>query len=607
MSDKEEFKILSARQHVRQRTGMYLGSTSKEKVERFISGQWGNYEYVPAIIKMVDEIIDNAIDEAIRTNYEYANQISVNVNGNSIEISDNGRGIPQAEILTPDGDKILQPVAAWTRTNAGSSFNDNRTTIGANGVGSACTNFMSTKFHGSTWSKGNRVDVDCTDGAADIKWDTSKKAGNGTLVRFTPDFDLFSINTLDEIDIEAFIEDRLASLEIAFPEIAFKFNKRRLKASTIRKYAEMYTSDNEASIVISQGENSSFFVASSEDGFRTTSYINGVNTRQGGTYVDYITNGIVDELIKMVKRKYKIDVAKSTFKSGFTFVLFARNFKDPKYDSQTKERLTSNLSEVKVHYDGDSFDKIARKIMNAEDIIGPIVEAQLAKKIAADKRAATLAQKKLKKVRVAKHIASTTRDSTLFITEGDSAIGYFLKVRNPKTSGAYPLRGVIMNVWDMKPADVLKNKELGELVAILGLDINDPDSVDRMYYNGIATLTDQDHDGIGHIMPLLIAFFYKFWPRLFEDGKVHVARTPILISSKGKDVKWFYTYDDAAKFKTESTGYHHRYIKGLASHTEQEYDKIINTPNLDTITIDDPNWFEIIYGKDSQLRKDWLT
>ena len=94
---------------------------------------------------------------------------------------------------------------------------------------------------------------------------------------------------------------------------------------------------------------------------------------------------------------------------------------------------------------------------------------------------------------------------------------------------------------------------------------------------------------------------------MFEDGKVHVARTPILISSKGKDVKWFYTYDDDAKFKTESTGYHHRYIKGLASHTEQEYDKIINTPNLDTITIDDPNWFEIIYGKDSQLRKDWLT
>jgi DNA topoisomerase-2 len=289
-----------------------------------------------------------------------------------------------------------------------------------------------------------------------------------------------------------------------------------------------------------------------------------------------------------------------------TFVLFARNFEDPKYDSQTKERLTSNITEVKSHYDADEFDKIARKIMSSEDIIGPIVEAQLAKKLAADKRAATLAQKKLKKVRVAKHIASTTKDSTLFITEGDSAIGYFLKVRNPKTSGAYPLRGVIMNVWDMKPADVLKNKELGELVAVLGLDINDPDSVDNMDYKNIATLTDQDHDGIGHIMPLLIAFFYKFWPRLFEEGRVHVARTPILISSKGKDVKWFYTYDEASEFKSKGNGYHHRYIKGLASHTEDEYDKIINSPKLDTITIDDPHWFEIIYGKSAQLRKDWL-
>jgi DNA gyrase/topoisomerase IV subunit B len=602
----DDFKILSAREHCRTRPNMYLGSTSKEKVERFISGKWGNYEYVPAIIKMVDEIIDNAIDEAIRTDYKFANQISVTVSGNSIEISDNGRGIPQAEITTPDGDKILQPVAAWTRTNAGSSFNDNRTTIGANGVGSACTNFMSTSFHGSTWSKGNRVDVHCTNGAEEIKWEVSKKTGNGTLVRFTPDFDLFAINNLAEIDVEAFIEDRLASLEIAFPEIAFKFNKRRLKASTLRKYAEMYLSDEAASIVISQGENASFFITSSEDGFRTTSYINGVNTRQGGTYVDYITNGIVDELTKMVKRKFKIDVAKSTFKSGMTFVLFGRNFEDPKYDSQTKERLTSNITEVKAHYDADEFDKIAKKIMQSEDIIGPIVEAQLAKKIAADKRAATLAQKKLKKVRVAKHISSTTRDSTLFITEGDSAIGYFLKVRNPKTSGAYPLRGVIMNVWDMKPADVLKNKELGELVAVLGLDINDPNSVDTMDYKNIATLTDQDHDGIGHIMPLLIAFFYKFWPRLFEEGRVHVARTPILISSKAKDVKWFYTYDDASEFKSKGNGYHHRYIKGLASHTEDEYDKIINTPKLDTIVIDDPHWFEIIYGKSAQLRKDWL-
>jgi len=91
----------------------------------------------------------------------------------------------------------------------------------------------------------------------------------------------------------------------------------------------------------------------------------------------------------------------------------------------------------------------------------------------------------------------------------------------------------------MKPADVLKNKELSELVAILGLDINDANSVDNMTYRGVATLTDADHDGAGHITPLLIAFFYKFWPRLLSEKRIHITRSPIMISTNGKDVKWF--------------------------------------------------------------------
>ena len=313
----------------------------------------------------------------------------------------------------------------------------------------------------------------------------------------------------------------------------------------------------------------------------------------------------------MVKRKHKIEVAKSTIKNGLTFVMFARNFVNPKYDSQTKERLTNTVSEVKGHYETaivPNFNSIAKKIMASEDIIGPIVEAQLAKKLAADKRAATLAQKKLKKVKVAKHIAATGNDSTLFLCEGDSAIGFLLKVRDPKTVGGFPLRGVVMNTWDMKPADALKNKELSELVAVLGLDINDPDSVDNMSYKHVATLSDADHDG-NHIAALLMAFFYKFWPRLFSEGRIHMTRTPIMISNKDKDVKWFYEYQAGKDFKAndKSKGYKHRYIKGLASLTEDEYHSIINSPVLSKIEIDDAAWFQVMMGSDSSPRKQWLT
>lgn len=606
---KEEFKILTARDHVRTRIGMYMGSASKEEVDRFVLGKWKRSVYVPALSKMIDEILDNSIDEAIRTNFQHANKINVSIDDDKVTVTDNGRGIPQEDVYDETTRQHIQrPVAAWTKVNAGTSFDDNRVTIGTNGVGSAATNFLSLKFIGKTWQNGNLIEVNCKNGGLDVKVNKKEKEGNGTEVSFVPDFDLFEVGSLSDLDTVSLLEDRLISLQMAFPEIAFSFNKKRIQVSNIKKYASMFTSED-ASVVTEVSRDLTFFFAASEDGFRSNSFVNGVNTRQGGAYVDFIVNGIVDELGVLIKRRHKIEVAKNTIKGGLTFVMFARNFTNPKFDSQTKERLTNTMGNVKEHYEFSGvkdFTYLAKKIFAANDIIEPIIEAQLAKKLAADKRAATLAQKKLKKVKVAKHIAANTNNATLKIVEGDSAMGFLLKVRDPNKVGAFPLRGVIMNTWDMKPAEVLKNKELSELVAVLGLDINDPDSVDDMTYSSIATLTDADHDGIGHISPLLIAFFYKFWPRLLKEHRVKITRTPIMISTKGSEVKWFYTYEEANAFKSGENGWKHRYIKGLGSLTEEEYDKIINYPVYDTVTVDNVDLFEMMFGKDSQLRKKFL-
>jgi len=583
-----------------------MGSSSQESIERFVLGQWKSATYVPALSKMVDEILDNAIDEAIRTNFKYANKINVSVEGNKVIVTDNGRGIPQDEIFDEtSGDTILRPVAAWTKVNAGTSFDDERVTIGTNGVGSAATNFLSSQFVGKTWSNGNLVEVKCKDGAETVNITRKTKDGNGTEVAFVADFSLFEVDSLDELDTVALIEDRLISLQMAFPEIAFSFNKRRVKVNDLKKYAALF---GECTI-IEKSENLSFFFAPSEDGFRSNSFVNGVNTRQGGNYVDYLVNGVVDELVTMIKRKHKIEVVKTTIKGGLTFVKFARNFINPKFDSQTKERLTNPYGNIKEHVESagvKDFQALAKKILNTPEIIDPIIEAQLAKKLAADKRAAALAQKKLRKVKVAKHISANGDNATLKIVEGDSAMGFLLKVRDPNKVGAFPLRGVIMNTWDMKPAEVLKNKELSELVAVLGLDINDPDSVDDMTYRNVAALTDADHDGIGHISPLLIAFFYKFWPRLLNERRVKITRTPIMISTNGSDVNWFYTYEQATEFKTNNPNWKHRYIKGLGSLTEEEYDRIINDPVYDTVTVDDASIFQMMFGKDSNLRKEFM-
>jgi DNA gyrase/topoisomerase IV subunit B len=604
----ETFQILSPRDHARQRTGMYMGSVSLEKIERFVLGKWKIVDYVPALNKMIDEIIDNSIDEAIRTNFVYANKIDITIDGNKITVADNGRGIPQDEIIdTATGERVLRPVAAWTRTNAGTSFTEDRTTIGANGLGSAITNYLSMVFCGETWRDGKLVIVDCKNGADIVIPQIKKKNGNGTKVSFIPDFSLLGIQNLNEANTIELVEDRITSLQLAFPEIQFSFNGKKVEENNIKKYSNLFTND---APVIFQNDNISMFFVMSEDGFRSNSYVNGVNTRLGGSYVDYIVNGVVEELSILIKKKHKIEVTKSVIKNGLTFVLFVRNFTDPKFDSQTKERLTNSLSNVKEHYsnnNGIDFVSLAKKIMGSSYIIDPIIEAQLAKKLAAEKRAATLEQKKLKKVKVAKHIAANDPSATLFLCEGDSALGGFLKVRDPKKSGGYPLRGVIMNTWDMKPSEVLKNKELSELIAVLGLDINDQNSIDDMNYANIATLTDADHDG-EKIAVLLIGFFYKFWPRLILEGKVHITRSPILISTKGKETKWFYGYDEANEFKQsgKSKGFVHRYIKGLASLQENEYYQIINNPVFDTVKMDNKDLMEMMLGLDSKPRKEFI-
>lgn len=606
---KEEFKILSPREHVRMRMNMYVGSSSLETVDRFILGKYKSVQYVPALVKIIDEILDNSIDESIRTEFKHANKIDITIKENAIIITDNGRGIPQDIVKDSDGNEILRPEAAWTRVNAGTSFSDDRVSIGANGVGSSCTNFLSKQFVGKTWRDGKQVTVSCNDGGLNTKVTTTPKEGSGTCVAFIPDFSLFEQKSIDEYDTIDIVKDRLLNMSMAFPNVKFTFNGKKVEGvSTFANYAEIFGIEG-ASRFVYNNSDLSFLITASEDGFRPNCYINGVNTRLGGAYVDFIVNGIVEELSVMIKRKYKITPNKSTIKNGMVFIMFAKNFTNPKYDSQTKERLTNTAGQVKQHFEANSkydFNYIAKKLMAYDDFIKPLIDAQLAKQEADEIRDAELAEKKIKKIKVAKHVAASgDKNTTLFLVEGDSAMSSFINVRDSKTQGAFPLRGVPISAWDTKVSKILENEEIKNMIAILGLKLSDPKSYENMFYENIAILADADHDG-EKIATLLVSFFYKFWPKLFDEGKVRITRTPIMISSKGKDVKWFYGYDDANEFKEKSSGYHHRYIKGLASLTREEYKEVISNPRFDVITIDKPELFDMMFGPDSDVRKEFI-
>lgn len=593
-------KILSDKEHILFRPAMYVGSMTRESHDRIMFGKPSTVEYTPGLMKIISEIIDNSIDEAIRTKFRHANEIVIDIADDSITVKDNGRGIPQKLVTTPEGESIPGPVAAWTRTKAGSNFTDDRQTIGMNGVGSSLTNIFSKEFIGETSDRSTKLTVTCCDNIDKITWDTSPCNEKYTKVYFVPDFSRFDCK--NNADIIPIAKDLVIALAAFYPKIKFIFNGEHIQYN-FAEYVNQFSTDN----VIIESKETSIGLATSSDGFIHVSYVNGVNTKNGGTHVDYIINGIASSLIPLIKKKYDVEVNKARIKECTTLVLFIRDLNDMKFDSQTKERLTSPITQVKNHVSID-FDKIAKKLIQSEGIIDPIIEAALARKIAQDKAAQKKAEKQSQRAKVAKHIKANKAgvkgaNTTLFLSEGDSAIGYLISTRNRDLHGGYPLKGKILNTWGMSPKDMLNNKEIFEMCSILGLTFDDNKDIN---YDNIAIMTDADVDGQGAIMPAALAFFSN-WPWLFDENRIHIVKTPIIIATKKDDVKWFYSLDEFDKEKYSS--YKLRYIKGLGSLEESEYEKVINDPVLETVKLGD-NWkqhFEMLFGNDSSKRKEWMS
>lgn len=603
-----KIEMLSNKDHCLKRPGMYIGSVSYEEHERFLFGEFKSIKYVAGVLKLVDEIIDNSVDEAIRTNFKFANKISVNIDleTNKISVEDNGRGIPQATVITPEGEEIPGPVAAWSRTNAGGNFGDDkeRVTGGQNGVGSSLTNIFSVLFTGTTSDGENELRVSCSNNADNISWKTKPSKIKGTKVEFIPDFNHFEMSKLDEIYLDITL-DRLQTLAVVYPDIEFKFNGKKVQGQ-FKKFAKQY--DDE--IIIQEQDNCSIAIGRSPDGFRHLTYVNNIHTKNGGHHIECVMDEMCDVLIPAIKRKYKIEVTKARVKECITLLMFIRNMKNMRFDSQTKERLTSPAGEIKSHIQVDG-KKLAGSLLKSEAILMPIIEAALARKLAAEKAAETKANKKASKAKVQKHIKANEwgndkLETTLFLTEGDSATGPFIKVRDRELQGAYPLRGKFKNTWGLKAVEVMKNAEAFDVCAITGLTIGQP--AENMNYRNIAIMTDADVDGVGSIYPSLLAFFSN-WPELFHEGRIRFVKTPVIIAQLKDKQEWFYSLPDYEEAKDKLPKHTIRYIKGLGSLEDSEYKRVLLEPVFEVVQLPD-NWkelFEMLFGKDSQQRKDWMN
>ena len=611
----ESFKILSDRDHCLANPYMYIGSTSPEKKSMFVSGEWTDVEYVPGLIKIFNEILDNSVDEFIRTKGKHANIIDVTIYDNpltdcNVVVSDNGRGIPIEKIDDGSDEGEWRPVVAWTRARAGSNFNDDRDTIGAHGLGSYLTNVFSTEFTAITTDSSKQcVTLKSHDNAnSDYRVSVHKNSGEtGTHVQFTPDKSVFDGLSIDSLDHRIVIRERLRNLAVSFPGIKFRLNGETIEFTSLKAFLSEFSDhcvheNNDGTLV-------AFAPAGEDQEFRTLSLVNGLHITSGGSHVDYIMDNLIQELRPRIKRKHKVDIKPNGIQQNLILINVIRGMKNLRFDSQTKERITNPKSDVQAHLGDIDFKRLATKILDTPEIIDPIVEASIQKKLLAERLAAARKQKRMKKKRIASHIEAMHSDPekrTLMITEGLSAISSLIQFRDAKTIGGYPLKGKVRNVRGLTPNEMVENKEIAELLSILGLEVGKP--AKNLNYGRIGIMTDADTDGAS--IACMLVNLFSCWPELFNDGRVHLVVTPLFIAEHRKtgEKRFYYNFEQYSSAGLDAKQWEVDYTKGLGSLPEDIYERMIESPYMVRIDAGErgEETLEMAFGDSSEARKEWI-
>jgi DNA gyrase/topoisomerase IV subunit B len=571
---KQNFKVLSDIEHVLHRPSMYIGSVDLTERTSYLykddKFEYASYTFVPGLIKIIDEIIDNAVDVAIRTKFR-CNKIRVRVTENEITVQDNGSGIPVEKL---NGTDQYLPELAWSQMRAGTSFEDDRETIGANGLGSVACNIFSTRFTGISDDGQRRFTLKCKNNLSDISHDITDSKEPGVTVKFKPDLEKFGLDKIDEIHM-MLVHQRLINLAVTFPQIDFVFNNRKININP-RKFIRMFSDGKEVSV---ETDNCIIGVLPNEyDDFKFYTYVNGISMPNGGNHVEYVTRQIVDGVRAKLVKKHK-SIKPGDIRNKMQLVLFMKNFPNPKFDSQTKERLTNSQPEIGQWLDID-FDKIIQQVLRNKDIIDPMVEMFKMKEELRARRELKNTTKK-KKIVSDKYIPPTKDSEILFLCEGLSAMGGISAILGRENFGYYAMKGVPLNAYDCTAQKLSGNKEIKEIVNILDMDLVGEDH--DISYQKVGFATDADADG-AHISGLLLGLFYRYGKNLFTEKRVYRLKTPIMVAmKKGKIIAHFFTIDEYREWEktVNLKGVDFKYSKGLGSWKKEELQQLINEHGID--------------------------
>ena len=597
--DEDSIRSLDWQEHIRTRPGMYIG-----KLGDGSSADDGIYI-------LLKEVIDNCIDEFVMG---AGKTIDVKITDNQVEVRDYGRGIPLGKV-----------VDVVSKMNTGGKYDSRvfKKSIGLNGVGTKAVNALSTYFKVESVRDGQSKSAIFERGLLkeESAIEESQKR-RGTSVTFIPDDTIFkNFKFRNE-----YVVRMLKNYVYLNPGLTINYNGEKYYSENGLK--DLLTENNNEEdflypIIHLRGEDIEIAISHSKTQYSEEyySFVNGQNTTQGGTHLNAFKEAYVKTIRDFYKKNYDASDVRKSIIAGLSIKVM-----EPVFESQTKTKLGSTemgegMPSVRtyindfisrhlddfLHKNPEISDALQRKIMQAqrerEDLAGI---RKLAKERA---KKASLHNRKLRDCRV--HLTDIKDEralqSTLFITEGDSASGSITKSRDVTTQAVFSLRGKPLNTYGMSKKIVYENEEFNLLQAALNIE----DSMDDLRYNNIVVATDADVDGM-HIRLLLITFFLQFFPEIIKEGHLYILQTP-LFRVRNKTQK-IYCYSeeekeaaiDKLKGKPEITRF-----KGLGEISPDEFKDFIGEDiRLDPVmmdkTIHTEQLLEFYMGKNTPDRQEFI-
>lgn len=581
--------------------------------------------YVPGLLKIYNEVLDNARDASI--NDDTLTKISIDVSKETglIVIENNGLGI---KIDKYKDTGLYNPEVMFSKLNSGTNYDDSkeRYTGGLNGLGVKLTNIFSSYFK-----------VECADSS--LKF-SQEYENNLSLIRpvkvvnskmsfvrisFKPDLTKFHLTSLTDDMIDLFRTYALYTSATVKNKVSVKFNGSLIKVKGFEKFMNLFLGSKSECYRVYFSEPKWNIGLSTSSSFKSMSFVNGIYTKEGGNHVKYITNQIVKALKEALEKKKELKDAtiKNSFIEQNLFVFVNCLINKPDFSSQTKESLSTKSSNF-----GSSInipDKFISDFIKNTDILETIVKITNVKQSTALVKLSCTTKKSSKLHHIKDlndaNLAGTKRSSecTLFLVEGQSAKAFVvsgISVIGSDLYGVFPLRGKLFNVRDAKAEKLTSNKEIEAIIEILNLKYETKESLNdikNLRYGHVCFLTDADVDG-SHIKALIMNFFEIFCPSLFKLNYFTSMSTYVLKATKKKNKdKVFLTIPQAEKWLS-SLGSNHgwfvKYYKGLGTHKDTEAKELFKELPKYLVSYEpDDLWrssLELAFGKDTNARKKWL-